>query len=207
MYKGNRPRIVPIIIAIVVVALAIAALVSLGRLLFGGGNTQKSTVSVSDQIRTDTLDTASGRAVQFTERGSIVADEEFKSYQIVITPTTRTYTTYSGYLDRVVAAKTYQNNEQAYVQFVYALDKASISKIRSGSSSSDVRGVCATDGRLYTYETTNNSAATHMLWTSTCKGSPGDMGANVAQVKALFVNQIPDFDAKYLEPAKSSQNQ
>lgn len=33
------------------------------------------------------------------------------------------------------------------------------------------------------------------LWTSTCSGSKGNMGASVAQIKALFVNQVPDFDA------------
>lgn len=205
MYKGSRPKIVPIIITIVIIALAVAALVSLGRLLFGGGNnSNKTSVTESEQIKSDTLDTASGRAVKFTERGSIVADENFKSYQIIITPTTRSYTTYNGYLDRIEGAKTYQNNQQAYEQFVYALDKADISKMKSvPNGDNDIRGVCATNGRLYTYETTNNDATTHLLWTSTCKGSQGNMGANVAQVKALFVNQIPDFDGKYLDPKKN----
>lgn len=199
MYKGNKPRILPIIIAIVIVALIIAALVSLGRLLFSGGNSSKNTTSESSAIRSDLLDTSSGRAVRFTERGPIIADENFKSYQIVITPTTRTYTTYNGYLDRVVAAKTYPNNDKAYEEFVYALDKASISKLRDTQGNDDVRGVCATNGRLYLFETTNNDTATHTLWTSTCKGSQGNMAANLAQIRALFVNQIPDFDPNFID--------
>lgn len=199
MYKGSKPRIIPIIIAIVIVALIVAALVSLGRMLVTGNSGSQSSTSESNSIRSDLLDTSSGRGVQFTERGPIVADENFKSYQIVITPTTRTYTTYNGYLDRVVAAKTYQNNDNAYEQFVYALDKAYIYKVRDTQGNNDVRGVCATNGRLYTFETTNNGTSTHMLWTSTCSGSQGNMAANLAQVRALFVNQIPDFDPGFID--------
>lgn len=198
MYRGNRPRIIPILIVVVIAALVIAALVSIGRVLFVGSNSTESGVSESQQIADDTLNTAIGRAVRFTERGPIVADENFKSYQITITATSRTYTTYSGYLDRVVATKTYDNNTPAYEQFVHALDKADISKMQNTSGNDDLRGVCATNGRLYVFETLNNDVATHTLWTSTCSGSRGNMGANVAQVKALFVNQIPDFDASYL---------
>ena len=203
MYRGSKPKIVPILIAVVIVALIIAALVSLGRLLFsGGGSTKNNTPSESQQVRDDTLNTASGRGVRFVERGSIVADESFKSYQIVITPTSRTYTQYSGYLDRVVDTKTYPNNERAYEEMVYALDKANISKLQDTKGNDDIRGICATNGRLYVYETVNNDTATHTLWTSTCAGSKGNMAANVSQIKALFVNQIPDFDTKYFNPPR-----
>ncbi len=203
MYRGSKPKIIPIIIAIIIMALIIAALVSLGRMLFGGNSTTKTNAaSESQQVRSDTLDMASGRALRFTERGPIVADENFKSYQIIITPTTRTYTTYSGYLDRVVGSKTYQNNQRAYEELAYALDKANISKLLDNNTSDDIRGVCATNGYLYLYETVNNSAATHTVWTTTCAASKGNMGANIAQVKALFVNQIPDYDTHYFSVKK-----
>lgn len=206
MYKGSKPKIVPILIAVVVVALVIAALVSLGRMLFtgGGGGDKNNTPSESQQVRDNTLNTAAGRSVRFTERGSIIADENFKSYQIVVTPTTRTYTTYAGYLDRVVDTKSYPNNARAYEEFVYALDKANISKLQKTEDGTDIRGVCATNGRLYVYETANSDTATNTLWTSTCSGSKGNMGASVAQIKALFVNQVPapDFDNNYFNPKK-----
>lgn len=202
MYKGSKPKIIPILIVVVVVALVIAALVSVGRMLFSGGGGNSSTPSESQQLRDDTLNTAEGRSVRFTERGSIVADEDFKSYQIVITPTARTYTTYAGYLDRVVDTKSYPNNSRAYEEFVYALDKADISKLQKTDEGTDIRGVCATNGRLYVFETANSGAATHTLWTSTCSGSKGNMGASVAQIKALFANQVPDFDTTYLNPPK-----
>lgn len=200
MYKGSKPKIIPILIAVVVIALIVAALVSLGRMLLtGNSNNNQTAVTESEKIRSDLLDTSSGRGVRFTERGPIIADEEFKSYQIVITPTTRTYTTYNGYLDRVISSKVFQNNDKAYEELVYALDKAYVYKVRDTQGNDDIRGTCATNGRLYIFETTNIDTATHTLWTSTCKGSPGNMGATLSQVKALFVNQVPDFDAGFIE--------
>lgn len=201
MYKGSNPKIVPIIIAVIIIALIVAALVSLGRILLAGnsGTKQADTTTESERIRSDLLNTASGRAVRFTERGPIIADEQFKSYQIIITPTTRTYTTYNGYLDRIVGSKVYQNNDKAYEELVYALDKANVHRVRDTQGNDDIRGICATNGRLYIFETTNIDSATHTLWTSTCKGSTGNMGANLAQVKALFTNQVPDFDAGFIE--------
>lgn len=208
MYKGSKPKIVPILIAVIIVALIVAALVSLGRMLFTGNSTtnKPNATTESEKIRTDLLNTSSGRAVRFTERGPIIADEEFKSYQIVITPTTRTYTTYNGYLDRVISSKVYQNNDRAYEELVYALDKAYVYKVRDTQGNDDIRGICATNGRLYIFETTNIDAATHTLWTSTCKGSLGNMGANLSQVKALFVNQVPDFDAAFIERKLKTAN-
>jgi len=151
MYKGSKPKIVPILIAVIIIALIVAALVSLGRMLFTSNTTTNRTnpTTESEKIRTDLLDTSNGRAVRFTERGPIIADEEFKSYQIVITPTTRTYTTYNGYLDRVIGSKVYQNNDKAYEELVYALDKASVYKVRDTQGVDDYRGACATNGRLY----------------------------------------------------------
>lgn len=208
MYKGSKPKIVPILIAVIIIALIVAALVSLGRMLFTGstGTNQTTATSESDKIRTDLLDTSNGRAVRFTERGPIIADEQFKSYQIVVSPTTRSYTTYSGYLDRVISAKVYQNNDKAYEELVYALDKAYVYKVRDTQGNDDIRGVCATNGRVYLFETTNIDTATHTLWTSTCKGSLGNMGASLSQVKALFTNQVPDFDAGFIDRKLQTTN-
>jgi hypothetical protein len=181
----------PIIVGIVVVALIVAALVSLGRVLFSGGGGSSSNDS-TDSILTSVLDTADNRAVQWTVRGPIVADENFKSYQITVSPTKRVYTTYNGYLDQVVDQKTFTNNTRAYDEFVHALDKASVAQSRNVDDS-DYRGVCATNGFVYVFETLQSDTANHTLWTSSCKGSKGNMSANTAQVHALFTNQIPGF--------------
>ncbi len=180
----------PIIVIIIVVALVIAALVTVGRMIFSGGSS--STENKGTSLQDVVLDTTAERSVRWTVRGPIVADEKFRSYQITVTPSSRTFVTYSGYLDQVMDTKTYDNNVKAYEEFVYALDKASVGKTRS-SSNTDFRGVCATRGIAYMFETLNDSTVDNSIWSSTCKDSPGTMGADPLKVHALFVNQIPDF--------------
>ena len=194
MYRGSRPRILPIIVVIVIVALVVAAIVTVGRVLFSsnGDTSQDNKKTTSSVIEQAVLAQDSDRAVRWTVRGPIVADEKFRSYQIIISPSTRTYVTYSGYLDQVIDTKTYSNNVKAYEQFVYALNKTDIAKARD-TKDADLRGVCATNGLAYEFETLVNDDPDHTMWSSTCKDSQGTMTADPLQVQALFVNQIPDF--------------
>lgn len=190
MYKGNSSRIVPIIIVIIVVAVAIAALVSLGRAVFNGGGSD--TPEVVDTSRENLLNTTLGQSVRMTVRGPIVADENFRSYQVTITPGTRTLETFSGYLDKTIDAKSLSNNEKAYEQFVYALDKANMTKGEQlAGDDNDTRGICAT-GMVYEFEVLSDNNVVKHLWTSTCKGSKGSFDASVEQVQSLFLRQVPD---------------
>jgi len=193
MYRGSRPRIFPIIIVIIIVALVVATLVTVGRMLFNNSSsTDDKKATSSSTLEHALLNEDTDRSVRWTVRGPIVSNEKFRSYQITISPSERTYVTYSGYLDTVIDTKTYDNNSQAYEQFVYALDKTGISKTRKVPDT-DLRGVCATQGLAYKFETLTGDDADHNVWSSTCKDSPGTMTASALQVQALFVNQIPDF--------------
>jgi hypothetical protein len=191
MYRGSGPRILPLIIVIVIVALVIAALVTVGRMVFGGGS-QSGEQDNKDAVTTAILDTTAARSVQWTVRGPIVANENFRSYQIIVGPKERVYTVYSGYLGEPLETKRYANNTAAYEQFVFALNKADAGNIRKADNV-DIRGVCATGGLVYTFETLVNDTVDNTLWGSTCKNSPGTLAANPLQIHALFTNQIPDF--------------
>lgn len=194
MYRGSRPRILPIIIVIIIVALVVAVLVTVGRMLFSGGSMTQDSKKASDSslLQTAIISQDANRSVRWTVRGPIVSNEKFKSYQITVSPSSRTFVTYSGYLDQVTDTKSYDNNAKAYEQFVYALEKTNLAKTRSVPDA-DLRGVCATQGLAYQFETLVDGNADHTVWSSTCKDSPGTMVANAPQVQALFVNQIPDF--------------
>lgn len=191
MYRGSGPRILPIVVIVLIVALVIAALVSVGRMVFSS-STSPTSQSQHDGIAAVLLDTSNARAVRWTVRGPIVGNEKFQSYQITVSPTTRSYIVYNGYLDQVVATKTYINNTEAYEQFVYALNRADIATTRAAADS-DLRGVCATRGLVYMFETVKSGTADQSEWTSTCVGSKGTMNAKPDQIHALFVNQVPDF--------------
>lgn len=187
MYRGNSTRIIPIILVLIVIAIVIAALVSIGRAVLGG-NTSTQSNPGRDALLTTTPD----HSVRMTVRGPIVANENFHSYQVVIDPTSRMMTTYQGYVETPIATRSYDNNTQAYEQFVYALDKANMmNDDELTGSQNDTRGICAT-GIVYEFETLQNGATVKKLWTSTCKGSPGSFKQSVSQVSNLFLSQIPD---------------
>ncbi len=192
MYRGSGPRVLPIIIVIIVIALIVAAIVTVVRMASSGSSDSQSDTKAAT-LQETVLNTESDRSVRWTVRGPIVADENFRSYQITVTPNSRTFITYSGYLEQVMDTKTYDNNTKAYEEFVYALDKANIGTTRKAKDE-DFRGVCATKGVAYMFETLASSEADNAIWSSSCKDSAGTMAADPLKIQALFVNQIPDFN-------------
>lgn len=189
MYRGNSSRILPIVVVLIVVALGIAGLVSIGKAIFGGNS---ATSSQMDAGQRALLSTDSGSSVRMTVRGPIVATEDFRSYTISIDPTDRNLTTYSGYLNQPLSVNALTNNTAAYEQFVYSLSRANFMKdtVLTGSEN-DTRGICAT-GDVYTFDVLQNGVVVKELWTSTCQGSPGSFKESVEQVSSLFLSQIPN---------------
>ncbi len=183
-------RIVPIALILIIIAIAIAALVSLGRaVFFSDGSSQ--TVSEVDVSRDALLSTAVDRSVKMTVRGEIVANEQFRSYEITVTPTSRTLVTYAGYLEQKIDEIVLDNNIPAYEEFVYALEKADfVAGTELTGEANDRRGLCAT-GQVYEFAVLKAGTSVKTLWTSTCKGIEGSLDASVTQLTSLFVNQIP----------------
>ena len=181
---------VPTILTIIIIIVAVIGLVTLARAIFFSGSSSSNQTQV-DTNRQALLDTTDGSSVSMTVRGPIVADENFRSYKIEVSPTSRTMQTYTGYLDTVLKQDTFDNNTAAYDQFVHALDKANMSAGKQLSDEkNNVLGVCAT-GRVYEFSTMKNGNAVQTLWTSTCSGSQGSLKASATQLSQLFQNQIP----------------
>ena len=189
MNNSGLQRLVPIALVLIVIIVAIAALVSLGRSIFGGGASEP----VVDTGREALLNTALDRSVRMTVRGPIVADENFHSYTVTVSPTTRVLTTYEGYLDRQVDTKQLVNNTRGYEQFVYALDRTNVTDaVTLEADAADMRGICAT-GRVYQYEIMQASNVVKKIWTTTCSKSKGSLKASNTTISKLFQAQIPDY--------------
>ena len=190
MNNSGLQRLVPIALVLIVIIVAIAALVSLGRSIFGGGSAEP----VVDTGKEALLNTALDRSVRVTVRGPIVGDENFHSYRIIVSPTTRVLTTYEGYLDRQVDTKQLVNNTRGYEQFVYALDRAALtdSAVLEGEAA-DMRGICAT-GKVYQYEVMQASNVIKKVWTTTCRNAKGSLKASNTTLIKLFQAQIPNYD-------------
>lgn len=193
MQRNNGARFFPLIITILVIALVIAAIVSIGRAIFNGGDSSEQTSQV-DENRENLLNSSTGRSVSMTVRGPIVAEENFTSYRIEVSNAERSMKVYTGYLEEETNGKTLGNNTQAYEQFVHALDKANMTKGTNESSEEadqDLRGICAR-GFVYEYSVLSGGNTVRTLWTSTCSGSKGTLDASRSQLTQLFMAQIPD---------------
>jgi len=192
MYKGSSSRILPIIIILIVIAIAVAALISVGRTLFFSGSSMDTENPSTDTKQSVLLDTSSGHSVRMIARGPIVADEDFESYQLTISPASRDLNLYTGYLDQVKNSASFSNNTKAYKEFVYALDRNNLVKGEQFEGEKDnVSGVCAS-GYVYEFEVISGQTVEKHLWTSSCNNAAGSLEGNFSQIKNLFLQQIPD---------------
>lgn len=197
MSRYKTQRIAPILLTIVVIIVAVAGLVALGRLLFSGAAKQTTTTSqqssetVIATTRSDLVTTDTGRSVSMTVRGPIVADEDFRSYRITVSPSARNFDAFTGYLASATSQQPLSNNTAAYDQFVNALDKARlVTTAPADAAQTDLQGICAT-GRVYEFNLLKDGKSTALYWTSTCSGSKGNLSANIGQLSSLFLAQIP----------------
>lgn len=185
---GSR-RVAPLVLIVIITILVIAILVAVGRALL---HRPSATEEVVDTTRQSLLSTDEGHKVQMTVRGPIVANEEFRSYQITITPSSRQFVAYTGYLDKVTKEKKYGNNVPAYEELVYALDRINmLNGVEAEGEANDVRGICSS-GQLYEFAILEGDTTVKKLWTTSCKKSKGTLKANPQQVGGLIVKQVPD---------------
>ena len=189
--RNSFSRFVPILLVIVITIVAVAAVIAIGRALFGGNESDQKDKNINaGQIAL--LSTDEGRAVRLTVRGPIVANENFRSYSVIVSPSSRQIATYEGYLDKEISQKKLDNNVKAYTELVYALDKR---KMMNGTQlteqQNDLRGICAS-GKVYKFETLSDNSVVKSLWTSDCSGSKGSAQANVNEILDMFLKQIPE---------------
>ena len=190
MVNYKIKRIIPIAITLVIIAIAIAALVSLVRVVFFSGDNTISTVSQTDIVKEALLSSDPEHSVILTVRGPIVADESFRSYQIKINANIREINTFRGYLEQPVDKISLSNNIKSYEQFVFSLYRANLVKgTELTGDKNDLRGICAT-GYVYNFEVFAHDKDTRQLWTSTCAGSKGSLDASVDQLSSLYSSQI-----------------
>ena len=167
--KHGKNQLLPVIIIVIIVVISVAAIVSLVRTFFGGSSQNTETVQQQEDGEAALLSTSLDRAVRMTIRGEITADEKFRTYQIVISPNSRSMTTYASYLDQPIETEALDNNVKAYEEFVYALNRAQMMKGEPlEGEKDDTRGLCA-NGKVIEFETLQNDQRVKRLWTTTCK--------------------------------------
>lgn len=193
MNRSVVQRLIPIIFIIVIVGLAIAAVTTVVRII--SGKSDDTTSQVTDTSSDALLSTTSERKVRMTIRGPIVGDENFRSYQVTVTPNARDFVRYSGYVKTPFASKHYGNNTKAYDEFVHALARANMAEgTQLTGEAEDTRGVCA-NGQVHEFEILNGENVVKHLWTSTCKNAKGSLVGDANNLRGLFLAQVPDATA------------
>lgn len=127
----------------------------------------------------------------FTTQGEVVGYEDFRAIRIKVTPSNRTVQVLSSYDENVVSEQTFANTQSAYEVFVAALENAGYSRERDNENR-DVTGACPL-GRRSIYQIKQGSETVLDLWSSTCGRRDGNFGGDVAEVRQLFQNQIPNY--------------
>lgn len=189
MNRGALQRIIPIIFIIVVVGLIIAVIVTVVQMFF---TSDKPVESENDRSLDTLIITTADSKVRMTIRGPIVGNEEFRSYQVSVTPSSRDFVRYKGYLKTEIGSKHYRNNNKGYDEFVQALAKAGLAKgTPLVGKEDDTTGVCAT-GQIHEYEIISGEEVVERLWTSTCDGTKGSLDASDSYLRKLFLEQVPD---------------
>jgi len=177
-----------------IAAVVIVGMIYIVRGLFLSGGTVS--VSQTDISKASLINTSADRVVRISVRGQIVADDDFRSYQIRITPDQRVLTTYKGYLNQPIDNITLGNNTPAYEQFVYALNRAKwMDSNELTGDSNDKRGICPT-GYLYEFQILKGDKSIRKLWASSCSGQRGSFGLRVDSFVELFTKQIPGAQSK-----------
>lgn len=188
MDNSGARRVIPIVFILIVIAVAIAAMVSVGQSMFGGDQPEEV-----NQGKRSLVNTSEDRSVRMIVRGPILADENYYSYTVTVKAASRTMTTYNGYLNRQIETKELPNSLPSYEQFVYALDRAKMMDAKEFSGDEDdIRGLCAT-GKLVKFETLRGTSVIKSLWTTTCRNAQGSLRTEYIALQNLFRTQIPDY--------------
>lgn len=173
-----------LIIAAIIFIIVVGGLVY----LFSGGSNGSSPKAETKKV--EVTDKGAGRSVRLTVGGRIVADEDYRSYVIEVSPMKRTLTIASGYAEQTTVFNEYSNNAKAYEEFVYALRAAGFDKERSvRDEDADIRGVCPA-GKRYEFEIYDDDTLLRRTWSTSCKGT-GTFGGKLDNILKLFKRQIP----------------
>lgn len=165
--------------------------VVLAIVLFRGNGSKNTTDSHKKPVILSDVASNADAEVTYTLDGPITAEETHYSVQIKVTPQERVINVIRGYQNEVVKSQRYDNNADAFAQFLQALNKESFTKDR-GKVKVEQTSVCPT-GVRYTFEISDGADELMRTWAANC--TKGTFGGNIKITRQLFQAQIPDYMA------------
>lgn len=154
---------------------------------FSGDGPIKNKTSLGDYATTDAV-------VQMTVDGPIIAEADHRAYRITVGNSQVTVEALKGYQYETIENKFFTSNQEAYSNFLRAIDNAGFSRGNEKLKDQDPRGVCA-KGDRFSFKILNGATEVQNYWGTSC-GGHGNFKGNISEVKSLFMRQIPGPDKR-----------
>lgn len=173
------------------IAIGVAVVIIIGIIAaFTYGRHAPSQKSTPNQISL-TDHTTDGSEVRLTIQGPVNANELHRSSSVSVSRDSRAVEFDKTYDDIPITSATYINNQDAFDDFMTALQNAGFTKQKSNTQADDT-GQCP-QGQRYEYALIINDTVALHTWSSSCQGKNEPFGGKAALVQALFRAQIPDY--------------
>jgi hypothetical protein len=131
--------------------------------------------------------------VSFTADGIVNADELHRSVRITVSANQMTLDVLQGYNPRVIQSKSFENNQEAYIVFLKAINNAGfLAKTKNTKIPADERGQCAL-GFRYILDLNQDGQDLSRTWASTCGTKVGTSTGLTTTIQTLFQDQIPNY--------------
>jgi len=155
-------------------------------LLHGGGKakvptTQKTLISYA----------STDAQVKLTIDGPINSEQEHKAVRITVDQTQVTFEQIQGYQNNVVNQQSFTSNQDAYANFLAALQHAGFTLGSKNPALKDERGYCPL-GERYIFELNQDGDELERYWATSC-GKPASFEGSYPLVLQLFQAQVPGY--------------
>lgn len=123
--------------------------------------------------------------------GPIVAPENHNSLDVSVSQYNTTFTLKQGYNGHVIKSKIFNNTENSFSNFLYALYYAGYTEGIKSNFTTD-EGLCAAGDR-YDFYLIDNGATIQHYWITGCSSLPKTYDGNLTSTIGLFNAQVPNF--------------
>jgi hypothetical protein len=154
-------------------------------LLRGGGSSASApkALNLADYARSDS-------GAHLTIDGPVVADQTHQEVKIDVDASQVTFSLYDGYEGNLINQQTYLNNQEAYTNFLLALQHQGFTNGNNDTKMKDERGYCAL-GQRRVYSFTDSGNTLMRYWSTGCNVKT--FKGNSDNVTKLFKLQVPDY--------------
>jgi hypothetical protein len=130
---------------------------------------------------------------RLTASGPINADSIHTVLQVSVGREEVVYEQITGYQGQVVKRQIYNNNENAYNNFLYAIGRAGFTRGDSNPKLANEKGYCSL-GRRYVFEFREGDHNIQRYWATSCgNAAPRTYQGILGLTLQLFQAQVPDY--------------